>query len=542
MFDIGTIFPYSDLHQLNLDWVLKLCKDLSDQWDETKTDWENMRDFINNYFNNLDVQKEIDNKLNSMISDGSFSDIILPIVASFGNPVVVGTISEMIDHNKLYILSSDGYLYYYNDDNFVRSNIVYGDLDNAFLYNNAVTVENLTEITKYGSYSVNAGASDIPKDLQGRVLTLLNIPGFNIYFITQIIWATDSYSYPYVRIVSYSSGSYQTYSDWRVLGSGSSFIDNGNIFDKTDLINLVNIGSYGISRNANPSDIPDNLKDSTLTLVNIRSFLGNYLTQIVWATKQYNKPYIRVITLSDGKWSVYKDWISIGENEVDPNYPYNNMKWCVIGDSFTHGDFSGGDTPYITEGKYSGYVATYPHLIGNRNHMNIINLSVNGMAMAGDSGFAATMLNDIPNDSDYITIMLGINDSGDHQNIPIGTINDENVNTFYGAWNVTFNYLVTNNISAHIGIIVPNGISFENRKYADAIIDIAKKWCVPFINLNYGDECPTLIRSGKNPEEYSSAFLHARDEVFKVSDSNRHPNALCHEYESRFLEQWLYTL
>lgn len=30
MFDIGTIFPYSDLHQLNLDWILQKVSQLDD--------------------------------------------------------------------------------------------------------------------------------------------------------------------------------------------------------------------------------------------------------------------------------------------------------------------------------------------------------------------------------------------------------------------------------------------------------------------------------------------------------------------------------
>lgn len=30
MFDIGTIFPYSDLHKLNLDWILQKVSQLDD--------------------------------------------------------------------------------------------------------------------------------------------------------------------------------------------------------------------------------------------------------------------------------------------------------------------------------------------------------------------------------------------------------------------------------------------------------------------------------------------------------------------------------
>lgn len=76
MFDIGTIFPYSDFHKLNLDWILKLCKKLSEDWDETRSDWEQTRDFITNYFKNLDLQEEVNKKLEEMYDSGELQNII----------------------------------------------------------------------------------------------------------------------------------------------------------------------------------------------------------------------------------------------------------------------------------------------------------------------------------------------------------------------------------------------------------------------------------------------------------------------------------
>ena len=32
----NNIFPYSDFHEMNLDWILKLVKQISDEWDVTK--------------------------------------------------------------------------------------------------------------------------------------------------------------------------------------------------------------------------------------------------------------------------------------------------------------------------------------------------------------------------------------------------------------------------------------------------------------------------------------------------------------------------
>ncbi len=85
-------FPYSNFHELNLDWVLKTTRDLIKEWAEYSDNWERWKndidnsfkelvEYVNNYFENLDVQNEIDNKINRMAKDGSLLEIIQPVIA-----------------------------------------------------------------------------------------------------------------------------------------------------------------------------------------------------------------------------------------------------------------------------------------------------------------------------------------------------------------------------------------------------------------------------------------------------------------------------
>lgn len=76
-------FPYSNFHDLNLDWIISEVKKaiegfkaLSAKTDDFETTLNNALEYINNYFKNLDVQKEINNKLEEMKKNGELADII----------------------------------------------------------------------------------------------------------------------------------------------------------------------------------------------------------------------------------------------------------------------------------------------------------------------------------------------------------------------------------------------------------------------------------------------------------------------------------
>ena len=100
--------------------------------------FNNLKNYIDNYFNNLDVQEEINNKLNEMAEDGTLTQLIKnyidPLYQNYeneinniintqnnkinslsnGTPIVVSNTSDMVDTTKIYILVSSGDWYYYN--------------------------------------------------------------------------------------------------------------------------------------------------------------------------------------------------------------------------------------------------------------------------------------------------------------------------------------------------------------------------------------------------------------------------------------------
>lgn len=80
-------YPYTDFHELNLDWIIKTVKETVAEWAVTLTEWHNTQEewhqlyqYVHDYFDNLDVQQEINNKLDEMASDGTLATIAQPFI------------------------------------------------------------------------------------------------------------------------------------------------------------------------------------------------------------------------------------------------------------------------------------------------------------------------------------------------------------------------------------------------------------------------------------------------------------------------------
>ena len=250
----------------------------------------------------------------------------------------------------------------------------------------------------------------------------------------------------------------------------------------------------------------------------------------------------------------------------ESSLPYQNYlykkKWVVCGDSFTN---DGGTGTKMPSGVYKGQPYTYPWIIGTRQNMEIVKFFGGGRTLAfpAEPGtFANSLTNpsasyyyqNIPSDVDYITFYLGINDEhhatggGDGEDstgvIPLGTIDDNDTTTYYGAWNVVLTWLITNRPNAHIGIIVTNGLSIEG--YRTAQIAIARKYGIPFIDLNGDDRTPAMLRSVNPniPSTIKQALIAkwAVDPTGTGGTVNTHPNDAAQLFESTFIENFLRSI
>lgn len=391
---------------------------------------------------------------------------------------------------------------------------------------------------------------------------------------------------PLIRTVEYKTGENLYDSSKSVSGylnyNGNIVPVTGQNYSTSALIQAEPNTNYYIS-GFNSSFLPSNTRLIAACYNEAGNFVAdtyvneNAASNIVINSQNY--PYIRVSAnaeLANRYLMVTKDAVATRFVEYaggdyttlkveSENLPFDPVlvgkKWAVCGDSFTN---SGGTGTTIENGLYKGRPYTYPWIIGNRQSMEIIKFFEGGRTLAyPSSGMFHNSLTDptadcyyqnIPSDVDYITIYLGINDEhhatggGDGEdstgNIPLGTITDNDTSTYYGAWNVVLSWLITNRPNAHIGIIVTNGLGLE--VYRTAQIEIARKYGVPFIDLNGDDRTPAMLRT-VNPN-IPSAIKQALIAKWAVDPTgasgavNTHPNDDAQLFESTFIENFLRSI
>lgn len=228
-------------------------------------------------------------------------------------------------------------------------------------------------------------------------------------------------------------------------------------------------------------------------------------------------------------------------------------KWAACGDSFTFGSMTGytdkdGHTGELSDAfdDVQGLWKGYAYWIKNRTGMDLTLLAMGGNDFTNISGatrpFSVSTSNinytQIPADADYVTIAFGLNES-DMTQQQIGSKTDTTNETLWGAYNVVLTSILTANPLAKIGIIITD--AWITQTYHDALIEIAKYWGVPYLDLRDGVQVSMLI--GGRLSDHSTAAATLKTNAMAINGTtNEHPNPLGHKYRSTIIEAFLRTL
>lgn len=92
-------YPYSNLHNVNLDWVLQRVKEWGEMVEDNNTRFETLQQanedfkaYVTNYIENLDYQTAIDDKIDRMFASGVLGEYLQPYVS----PAVTTWLGEHI--------------------------------------------------------------------------------------------------------------------------------------------------------------------------------------------------------------------------------------------------------------------------------------------------------------------------------------------------------------------------------------------------------------------------------------------------------------
>jgi len=177
-----------------------------------------------------------------------------------------------------------------------------------------------------------------------------------------------------------------------------------------------------------------------------------------------------------------------------------------------------------------GYFSNYAEIVAERCGMTCHKDGIGGSTMAyvNSKSFSYERYLNVPA-FDYLTIWFGWNDAAYSQ---LGTINDTNNKTFYGAYKMVLEHFITNNPTKKIGLIVPYGSDAVD-PFAQAVREISALYGVPCLDLKNHNKCSLLWGTA------NAAQLARRS---ALTYDGTHPNQDGYDYLATMYEQFLLSL
>lgn len=212
-------FPYTDFHEINLSWVIGTYKDALVKAEEALTTAKTTKTRVDNFFDNLDLTDEVNDKIDEMYENGDFDHIfdqyqkltgdVVIVSASFGktNPIGDNTITPFTAQCKTRIETYTNRKCYWNaiggkgfhNDGFLD---VLEGLENTITDKNSVSV-----------ILVAGGGNDItvnPDEPTGTVVTDADIEDGMQNFMAYV-----KANYPNAQVMFFWLTWLMTYQAWR---------------------------------------------------------------------------------------------------------------------------------------------------------------------------------------------------------------------------------------------------------------------------------------------------------------------------------------
>lgn len=316
-----------------------------------------LQNYVNNYFDNLDVTQEIYNKLDEMVMDGTLTNLIRPIVAAVSQPRIVDSVDDMINITYTYVLRSNGHIYQYITNKWTDTGLVYVADATGFLGLRNMIAYDLNNLNQTGIYfhgTSDPNASNTPNDTSFRAGNFLCIVYYQSDYRFYQMFYTFSDNNLYIR---HKKGS--TWTEWEAV-----YLIGGSL-PYNNLNNIVNSGTfYHISTADAAINTPDDrVYANSAFMICCYYSSQNHHYQIFYSHSKDNSMYVRH-QIADA-WST---WASI--NVTADGLPFRNLNSIVSSGSYFHlsTDDAALNTPDDSVYGTGAFMITCSYVNNNHNY------------------------------------------------------------------------------------------------------------------------------------------------------------------------------
>ena len=482
---------------------------------DTVTACKQLQDWINSWFDNLDVQQELNNKIDSMVADGSFGSLLHKTFDTQINQQTTSAVTAWLVAN----VTPTGSAVVVDKSLSIEGAAADAKVCGYLGYNvrpvSGTKPASINDITDAGTYFYDE--SEMP-DI-----------GFTIYKYNQIVHlpAATATGYPdgrqiliststntalapliYTRVkfagnwLGWTSLKHNTY---QVHGTNTGNPKPASINDITDA------GTYFYDESEMPNigfTIYKYNQIIHLPAATASGYPDGRQILISTSTNTTLAPLIYTRVKSAGNWL---GWTSLNSNASSTHLP----KIAFIGDSFT--DANTGVKSYVDF----------------LNEMGVCNGTNMGHSGATSHSWYTGHANDITSDYDCFFIALGLNGSNR------GAISDDyDADTFCGGMNGIINKILQVNPKARV-ILWCMDAWLETPRIT-LTKQLADKWGCEYFSMKSDAKIPLRINGKLDSvmDGLQSTVVSAKNAAYQVSGDNAHPN----ENAQKLLAMYLKTI
>ena len=416
------------------------------------TAYTELQNYVNNYFSSLDVQAEINNKLDKMAESGVLGNILSQIIP-IGQPIFINTTNEMTNKNAIYVLTTNGMIYMYKNKQFEATGLTYGSPNNVLINQITTTYTKFRDIDTIGYVRITSEIYNAMTDKEGLPTGTFSGVLLNLNH------AFQNESIRYQELLLYSSGTgYLTYR--RFFGTtipsdaawteynGTKFTmfnyatTNKTKFRDIDTIGYVRITSEIYNAMTDKEGLPTGTFSGVLLNLNhaFQDESIRYQELLLYSSRTGYLTYRRFFGTASPSDAAWTEYVITGHQK--------NINYIALGDSRT-----------------KGKEKNYPEIIHDNLGYTVTNLGVSGSTIMPKEGHDS-MVNIVKthnfNSADVVSIMYGRNDYKLLN--PLGTYLDTTNTTVMGCLYTSIVKILNDNNKCNIVVFSP----FNDFSYGSA--------------------------------------------------------------------------